>query len=306
MKSKAIIKTCHWEITKKCNLNCLHCISSTGNKRELNEGSALKMINILKNWGCNELYFTGGEPLIRQDIFNLFKKAKENKMKIGVLSNGILINNKNIKQIKNYVEELGISLDGASSKTNDLIRGENTFGKIINAINLAKKYEIPVTLYFTLCRLNISDFENILEIVKSLKIDNIRVNEISLRGRAYKNRKILGFNKQEVLGLKQDLLSVLKKFNYQKKDFWFYNSCEINDKNVFISPQGYAYPCIEVYQRKPSYHFGNILKSSKEEFELRRNKCIKLKPKNCPYLFAVKNDLALCFNNQSIKCRLCF
>jgi len=306
MKSRAVIKSCYWEITKKCNLHCLHCIAAAGNRKELNETSTLKIINILQDWGCGELYLTGGEPLIRQDIFNLLKKARENKMKTSLLSNGTLINNKNIKLIKSYVEELGISLDGASSKINDSIRGKHTFRKIINTINLAKKHKIPITLYFTLCKLNISDFENILKTVKSLKVNNIRVNEISLRGRAYKNRKILEFNRQEALNLKQNLLNILKKFNYQKKDFWFYNSCEINNKNIFISPQGYVYPCIEVYQQKPNYHLGNILKISKEEFKSKRDKCLASKPKNCPYVFAVKNDLALCLNNQSAKCELCF
>jgi len=304
MELKNIIRTCHWEVTKECNLNCLHCISSVGNKRELNEKSALNVIDVLKDWGCKEIYFTGGEPLVRRDIFNVLRKAKENKMKVGLLSNGTLISNKNIKQIKNYTDEVGISLDGASAKINDLIRGRRTFGKIINAIHLVKKHKIPVTLYITLCKLNINDFENILRMAKSLKVNNIRVNEISLRGRAYKNKKVLRFSKQEKSNLKGYLLSVLKEFDYKDKDFLFYDSCEIGDKNIFISPLGYIYPCIEVYQRKQGCHLGNILEVDKEEFKLQRDQYIRLKPKSCPYQFMVKNDLALCLNNPSVKCEL--
>ena len=304
MKLKNIIRTCHWEVTKECNLNCLHCISSVGNKRELNEKSALKAIDVLRDWGCKEIYFTGGEPLVRKDMLNILEKAKENKMKVGLLSNGTLISNKNIKQIKNYVDEVGISLDGASAKINDLIRGRRTFGKIINAVNLIKKHKIPITLYITICKLNINDFENVLRVAKSLKINNIRVNEISLRGRAYKNKKVLGFSKQEKLNLKGYLFNILKKFDYQDKDFLFYDSCEIDDKNIFISPLGYIYPCIEVYQRKPGCHLGNILEVNKKEFKFRRDQCIKLKPKNCSYQFMVKNDFALCLNNPSVKCEL--
>jgi len=304
MKSKNLIRTCHWEITKECNLNCLHCISAVGNKRELNEKSALNVINILKNWGCKEIYFTGGELLMRKDIFNILKKAKENKMKIGLLSNGTLISNKNIKQIKNYTDEIGISLEGASAKINDSIRGKRTFGKIINAINLIKKHKIPITLYITLCKLNINDFENVLRMARSLKVNNIRVNEISLRGRACKNKKVLGFNKKEKLNLKGYLLNVLKKFNYQDKDFLFYDSCEIDDKNIFISSLGYIYPCIEIYQRKSSCHLGNILKVNIEKFKFQRNRFMKLRPRNCPYQFMIKNDLALCLNNPSVKCEL--
>jgi len=305
MKSKNIIKTCHWEITKRCNLNCLHCISSVGSKRELNEKSALTAVDILKNWGCEEIYFTGGEPLFRQDIFDVLKKSKENKMKVGLLSNGVLINNKNIRQIKKYVDEIGISLDGASAEINDAIRGKNSLKTIINAINLIKKHKILVSLYITICKLNINDFENILGLAKSLKINHIRINEITLRGRAHKNRKILSFSKDKKLNLKQYLLDVFKKTGYGDKDFLFDDSCEVDGKNIFISPSGYIYPCIEIYQQKPSHHLGNISKISIKNFDFYINQFIKSKPKQCPYQFMVKDNLAVCLNNQSVKCKFC-
>jgi len=67
-----MIKICHWVITKRCNLKCIHCIASTGSKRELNTKKALEVLNSLYNLGCKKLYITGGEPLIRTDIFEIF------------------------------------------------------------------------------------------------------------------------------------------------------------------------------------------------------------------------------------------
>ncbi len=298
MKSRQIVKSCHWEITKKCNLSCLHCISSVGSRRELDKELTLKVIDMLKSWGCQEINFTGGEPLIRKDIFNILEKAKENKMRVGLLSNGTLINNKNIEQIRNYVDEIGISLDGASTEINDRIRGRDSFRKIVRAINLVKKHKIPITLYITICKLNIADFENILKLARSLRINNLRINEITLRGRAYKNRNALKFSKS----IQSDLLNVLKKDGYYDKDFLFDNSCEIDSKNIFISPLGYIYPCIEIYQQKPGCHLGNILKIDKDNFRSQKDRRIKLKPKNCPYQFIVKDNFALCLNSPSIKC----
>lgn len=305
MKSKQIIKTCHWEITKKCDLNCLHCISLVGSKKELSKKSILKIIDILKDWGCEEINFTGGEPLSRKDIFNILKRVKKNKIKVGLLSNGILVNNKNIKQIKNYVDNIGISLDGASIRINDKIRGKKSFRKIINTINLIKKYKILITLYVTICELNISDFENILKLAKFLRVNSIRVNEITLRGKAYKNRNILRFSKSTQLNLKQYLLDILERNNFYGKNSLLDSSCEIDNKNIFISPLGYIYSCIEIYQQKPNCHLGNILKISKNDFKLRRNRHVKLKPKDCPYQFIVKRNFALCLNNPLTKCRFC-
>jgi len=303
MGSKEIIKTCHWEITRRCNLNCLHCISSVGNRRkELDKESALKVIDILKDWGCEEINFTGGEPLFRQNIFDILEKAKQNKIKVNLLSNGTLINSRNVKQIKNYVDEIGISLDGASSEINDAIRGDGSFKKIVNAISLVKKHKIPTSLYITICKLNINDFENILRLTKFLNINNVRANEITLRGRAFRNKKILGFNKSDKSNLEKYLLDILKKISCQDKDFLFDDSCEIDAKNIFISPSGYIYPCIEIYQRKPYCHFGNILRVNKEDFRLQKNQQIKSKPQSCPYQLIVKDNFALCLNKPSTKC----
>lgn len=218
MKSRGIIKACHWEITKRCNLSCLHCISSIGSRRELDKKSALKVIDILKNLGCKEIYFTGGEPLVRQDIFSILRKVKENKMKVGLLSNGTLINSSNIKQIKNYVDEIGISLDGASPQINDKIRGKGTFQKILKAVSVIKKNKIPLTLYITINKINLDDFENILKLTTILGADNIRVNEVSLRGRAFQNRRYLKIPFQHTVSLKESLLKGLeKKFSQEKR-----------------------------------------------------------------------------------------
>ncbi len=303
MKSKEIIKTCHWEITKRCNLNCLHCISSVGSKQELDRKSALRIIDILKDWGCKEIYFTGGEPLIRQDIFSIFKKIKENKMKVGLLSNGTLINNKNIKQIKNYVDEIGISLDGASIETNDVIRSSKSFKKTIKAINYIKKQKIPITLHVTICKLNINDFENILKLAKSLKIKSIRVNEITLRGKAFKNKKILALDKYTKHSLTSYLLDAAQNVNDKNKTrISFGDSCDVDRDNIFISSRGRVYPCVEVYQKNPSQYLVNILDTNKQKFDLKQKNFLKLKPPKCPYQFIVKNNLTLCLNNPSIKC----
>ncbi|MDK2949257.1 MAG: hypothetical protein PWQ56_422 [Patescibacteria group bacterium] len=302
MKSNQIIKSCYWEITKRCNLECLHCISSVGNKKNLDEENSLKIIDILKDWHCEEINLTGGEPLIRNDIFNILKRAKKRKIKTRVLSNGTLINNKNIYQIKSYVDDLGISLDGSSAEFNDKIRGGGSFEKIIKSINLIKKNKIPITLYITICELNLYNFEKILKLVKLLKIDNIRINEVNLKGRAYKNRGQLKINSNHQFKLKYYLLNILKKNNYTDRNFLFNNSCEVSNDNIFLSPLGYIYSCIEVYQQKPSYHLGNILKIDKNYLREQMINQAKLKPKKCPYQIIINDGVALCINNQLTKC----
>lgn len=300
-----MLKICHWEITKRCNLSCIHCISSVGTQRELDTKQALKVIDNLDSLGCKELYITGGEPLIRKDIFKILEKAKEKKFKIGLFTNGTLIDHRNIKKIKFYVNEIGISLDGSNSKINDKIRGIGTFKKIIKAISIIKNNKIPFGLYTTLTKINFNDFENIFKLVALLGIDFLRINEVSLRGRAYKNRKLLKITKSKEINFREYLLEVLKKnFSQNSEKILISNYCEINSETIFLSPLGYIYPCIEIFQRNPNYHFGNILKYTPKTFEKYQKTISSFIKNKCPYQFIGGENFAICLNNSSIKCSL--
>ncbi len=295
-----LIKTCHWEITKRCNLYCIHCISSVGNKRELNTKESLKAINNLKNIGCEELYITGGEPLVRKDIFEILKKAKEKQFKISLITNGLLINRNNINKIKLYIEELGISLDGASSQINDKIRGKGTFKKILKAIEIVKSYQIPLTIYVALNRINLEDLKNILNLVSNFKIKKVKINEVSLRGRAYKNRSLLEISRELRENFRNHILEILKNYFPKFKVEWN-RKCEIDSKTIFLSPLGYIYPCIEIFQRKPTCHLGNIREFYPERF-LRYKKIIfKGKKAKCLYEELRGSNFSILLNNPFIK-----
>lgn len=297
------ISECHWEITKNCNLVCIHCISSTGTKRELNTKNALEAIDNLADWGCRELYITGGEPLTRKDIFAILKKAKEKKFKIGLLTNGILINKRNIEEIKLYVDGIGISLDGSSPQVNDQIRGTGTFGKILEAISIVQKAQIPLALYVTLTKLNLDDFENILRLAKSLGIKNLRVNEVTARGRAWRHRKRLVLDPHDRANLKEYLIKKLKKvFDLDIKSFITNSCCNLKSTIVFLSPTGYIYPCIEIFQKKPSLYLGNIFDFRPKEYREHRNVLSKFKKSKCPYQLTRAPGFTLCLDDPSTKC----
>jgi len=295
-----LIQICHWEITKRCNLACIHCISSTGDKRELSTNEALEAINVLSSFGCKELYITGGEPLVKEDIFEILKKAREKGFKVGLLTNGLLINKNNIKKIRSFVDEVGISLDGASPEINDKIRGRGTFKKILKAIKILKSCQIPLTTYVTLNQINLGDLENILNLVSNLRIKKIRINEVSLRGRAYKNRSLLGISKEQKKNFKSNLLGIFKKHFPQSKVEWN-KKCEVNGRTIFLSPLGYIYPCIEIFQRKPGCHLGNIREIHGERFLKYKKVIFKDLKMKCLYEELRGSDFSVLFNNPFIK-----
>lgn len=304
-----MIKICHWEITKKCNLNCIHCIAWKRKRRELRNKQRLKIIENLKLLGCQEIYLTGGEPLAEKDIFAVLKYAKNKKFKIGLLTNGTLINKKNIKRLKKYIDTIGVSLDGSNSTINDQIRGYGTFKKIIRSLLLIKRNKIPVSIYTTINQINISDLPKIFQLSKQLAIPNLRLNQLSLRGKAYKNSLVLKLDHKNRLNLENYILFCYKEiFSADtNQDLFIENQCTANPETIFLSSTGYIYPCVEIFQRDPFLHFGNIL-SLKDpqkffsDYSLLFKK-IK-KEKNCPYKTIRINNISLCLNNKLQKCVL--
>lgn len=270
---------------------------------ELGTKEALLVIEKLSDYGCRELYLTGGEPLVRKDIWQILKKAKENKIRVGLLTNGLLVSEKSIKKIKGFVTEIGISIDGSSPETNDKIRGKGTFRKILKATVLIKKFEIPLTVHLTVNAINFQDIEAIVKTVKELGVENIRINEITLRGRAVINKSLLAIDKNiNVENYVYKKVNKALNLNSDKVDRYTSDGCEIDPDIIFLSPDGHIYPCVEVFQAQPSLSFGLILDSNQDTFTAYKKMAKKSKGNNCPYKFVVGTNYAICLNQNLVKC----
>ena len=127
-----------WEITHRCNLKCKHCSAATRriDEREINTDEAKGVIDQLAEAGVCWLLFSGGEPLLREDFFELAHYAVDKGLAIGLASNGTLITKeigKRLKKIGFY--SIQISLDGARAETHDSFRDvPGCFDKAIEGI----------------------------------------------------------------------------------------------------------------------------------------------------------------------------
>lgn len=114
-----------WDFTKQCNLRCKHCYENAGPEPapdELTTEEAIKAIDEFRDAGVVALAFSGGEPLMRKDFFEVAKYAKENDFYVSVATNGTLITSKMARKLKDTVDYVEISLDGFE-KTHDEFRG---------------------------------------------------------------------------------------------------------------------------------------------------------------------------------------
>ena len=142
-----------WNITRRCNLKCIHCYAhanETSTKDELSTEEGKKLIDDLAGFGVPVILFSGGEPLVRKDLPELASYAVEKGMRAVISTNGTLITDNVAKELKDIgLSYVGISLDG-TEKINDRFRGVNgAFKSAMNGIRSCKKAGIKVGLRFT-------------------------------------------------------------------------------------------------------------------------------------------------------------
>ncbi|MBB3171341.1 radical SAM/SPASM domain-containing protein [Parvibacter caecicola] len=132
-------KSAYLHVTQRCNLNCIGCYSANELRNAANDPSATdlkKAINQLQHVGISHLIISGGEPLLRNDLEEIAKHAKENCgiSAITVLSNGTLITKERARALSRYVDKIAISFDGCSSDSIPYIRGSQRFDQLCTAL----------------------------------------------------------------------------------------------------------------------------------------------------------------------------
>ncbi len=127
-----------WEITYACNLQCIHCLSSSGRRdpRELTTEQAKEVLNELRDLQVFYVNIGGGEPMIRQDFFDILEYAEQCNIGVKFSTNGTYIDAKNAQRLAamKYLD-IQISLDGIDSTTNDVVRGEGSYAVARRAMN---------------------------------------------------------------------------------------------------------------------------------------------------------------------------
>ena len=150
-----------WNITRTCNLNCVHCYSDSDSKKydgELTTTEAKKFIDDCADFKVPVLLLSGGEPLMRPDVLELVEHANRRHIRATLSTNGTLIDKKMAKDIKALnVGYVGISVDGLGG-VNDKFRGHaGAFDKALQGIRNCSEIGQRVGLRFTINRYNFND-----------------------------------------------------------------------------------------------------------------------------------------------------
>ena len=193
-----------WNLTDSCNLNCTHCYNRSGPGRttegELTTAEALGLIDDLAEMGVPLILFTGGEPLMREDIWELAQHARKKGIKIALSTNGTLITLDVARRIKECgIEYAGISLDGAQARTHDRFRNSTgAFERTVAAIASCRKAGLRCGVRVTLTKENCGELEALIDLALSLGASRFCLYWLVPTGRGIESYERLQLGTKEV------------------------------------------------------------------------------------------------------------
>lgn len=270
-----------WDILYSCNSRCITCdrwqefegrstITLEREKRFLEE---------LADLGTFSVAFSGGEPFLRKDIFDLIKYAKEMRLTTSLNSNGLLINEAIAQKIVDSgLDMIYLSLDGAKPETNDYIRGvKGGFEKTFNAIRLlkAKRTDKPrIFLNSTINNKNVTELVGMVKMCKDAGVDGITIQPAhSCNEMEFNLPRELSLSKENIPAFQEQLKTLMKDykdmFPMMEDYFNYFGTFIVNPSELYkfrcvaayttvqIHPSGDVYSCPVAFEK-----MGNLMESS--------------------------------------------
>jgi 12,18-didecarboxysiroheme deacetylase len=176
-----------WNVTRRCNLKCVHCYAHAKNipfDNELNTEQGKELINDLADFGSPVMLFSGGEPLVRKDLPQLAGYAVEKGMRAVISTNGTLITPTMAHTLKEIgLSYVGISLDGMQ-EINDRFRGvKGAFKSALEGIKNSQDAGIKVGLRFTVNKFNVDEIPKIFQLLEEMDIPRVCFYHLVYAGR---------------------------------------------------------------------------------------------------------------------------
>ena len=254
-------KSVIWYVTQKCNLRCQHCFMEGGLKtsEELSEEKARKLIDELGDMRILYLSISGGEPFLREDLFDLIDRAASYGMRVDIASNGTLIDKETVRRLVNSsVFQVQVSIDG-SERVHNLFRGNNRAFKIsAEAVRRMLDEGIMVSISHTVRKGLVNEAEWVIDWAVAMQCAGVKIIPFYPVGRGRK--KVA-----EYVLAKEDISQLFAMIEEKRKavpfGFQIYTEmdylktptgsqepgnfmyCPAGRETLAIYPDGTLYPC---------------------------------------------------------------
>jgi heme d1 biosynthesis radical SAM protein NirJ len=181
-----------WNLVRRCNLACKHCYSISGNvdfPGELSTAEVFRVMDDLKAFGVPVLILSGGEPLMRRDLFDITARAKALQFYVGLSTNGTLIDAAVARRIRDAgYDYVGISLDGIGATHDRFRRKPGAYRAALNGLRMLRDLGVKVGVRFTMTSDNAAELPAMLDLVERESFPKFYLSHLVYAGRGNKHR----------------------------------------------------------------------------------------------------------------------
>lgn len=287
------------ELTPYCNYSCIHCYATPNRmKKQLSNYQIKKIIDILVDNGTIEIFFTGGDPLIREDFKDIYIYAKKKGLMVSVLTNASMLNQELCDMFKEYpLEELSITMYGYTKETFEKVTGlKGSYQKFMNAIELIKKNNINCELKAIGMRQNFNEIKKIIEFGRSNGFRIVFGFDIRPMNNYNKKPIDLRISSDEAINFEindsdridfwklvaKGSIGLRDEIKQRRKENYLY-TCDIAKQFVFINCEGkmqgcvkavtYQYDLIKDFDFKTGWEYLGKIRDLKASEKFKCNSC---------------------------------
>lgn len=266
------------EVTYKCPLHCTFCYNPVDYARYGNELTTAEWLRVLREGralGATQLGFSGGEPLMRDDLEVLIQEARKLGYYTNLITSGVGLTEKRIQAFAEAgLDHIQLSFQDSTRELNDFISSTKTFDLKMRVAELIRKYDYPTVLNVVLHRINIDHIQQILDMAESLGVEYLELANTQYYGWAMLNRDQLMPTREQLLRAEEITNRFREKIGDRMRIYFVISdyfeerpkACMNGWGSVFITvtPDGAVLPC-HAARILPGIQFPNVRDAHLEE-----------------------------------------
>ncbi len=244
------LRTVYYAITEGCNLRCPYCYASSEKclPGELSTAESLDLVSQVAAFDAKTVVFTGGEPMLRKDLFQIVEHTRSLGLEANIITNATMIRKPETAQrFAELFDTVTISLDGGTAAEHDRTRGKGAFAKTYRAIQLLNDVGIAPQINHILTSDNVDSLEEFATVVSGLKVASVRLMNHTDLGRGVDDEYYFGWTDhlrtQQIIWTSPVAGELLADGPRPAKPCSVKGNCGMGGNEIYVNSIGDVYPC---------------------------------------------------------------